>query len=229
MSEVIVALDYPDPDAAWLLVEQLPEEQWFKVGLELFTVAGPGFVHRLVEAGHPVFLDLKLHDIPHTAAGAARAAARLGAGLLTVHASGGEAMIGAAADAAASVPGAGLRILAVTVLTSLDEAALRSVMGDQARVAETVGRLAALAREAGADGAVASVQECAAVKAACGEEFLVVTPGIRLPGEAAHDQRRVATPAAAQAAGADFLVVGRSIAAAPVPAEALARVRAEIE
>jgi len=228
MSEVIIALDYPDTKSAWHMVERLPEGQWFKVGLELFTVAGPNFVRRLEDTGHPVFLDLKVHDIPHTAAGAATTAARLGARLMTVHAAGGGAMIRAAADAANAESGGRLKIVAVTVLTSLDDESLEAVMGEGARVADAVGRLAGLAREAGADGVVASVQECAAIKADCGEGFLVVTPGIRLPGDAAHDQRRVATPAVAEAAGADYIVVGRSITSAPVPAEALARVRAEL-
>lgn len=228
MSEVIVALDYPDATSAWKMVEQLPHDLWLKVGLELFTAAGPDFVRRLEDAGHPVFLDLKVHDIPHTAAGAAITAADLGARLMTVHAAGGTAMIRAAAEAAAASAGR-LEIVAVTVLTSLDDAALGAVMGQGTRVEAAVARLAALAQDAGADGVVASVQECAAIKAARGERFKVVTPGIRLPGDAAHDQRRVATPAAAEAAGADYIVVGRSITAAPVPAAALARVRAELE
>ena len=229
MSEVIVALDYPDAESAWRMVERLPGDQWFKVGLELFTAAGPDFVRRLEDAGHPVFLDLKVHDIPHTAAGAATTAAQLGARLMTVHAAGGSAMIHAAADAARSVSDGRLKIVAVTVLTSLDDEALAAVMGEGARVADAVIRLSELARDAGADGVVASVHECAGIKAACDESFLVVTPGIRLPGDVAHDQRRVATPAVAEAAGADYIVVGRSITSAPVPAEALARVRAELE
>lgn len=229
MSDVIVALDYPDAGSAWQMVERLPEGLWFKVGLELFTTAGPDFVRRLEDAGHPVFLDLKVHDIPHTAAGAATTAARLGARLMTVHAAGGSAMIRAAADAAHAESNGRLRIVAVTVLTSLDDESLGAVLGEGTRVADTVTRLARLARDAGADGVVASVHECAAIKALCGEDFIVVTPGIRLPGDTAHDQRRVATPAVAEAAGSDYIVVGRSITAAPVPAEALARVRAELE
>lgn len=226
--EVIVALDYPDPELAWDLVTRLPERTWFKVGLELFTRAGPPVVERLVGEGRHVFLDLKLHDIPNTVAGAVRAAGRLGVRLLTVHGSGGEAMLRAAAESAAlSNKGGGgdLRLLAITVLTSLDDAALASVMGPRARVAETAGRLAGLARESGIDGAVCSVSEARAVKVACGGEFLVVTPGIRLAGESADDQKRVATPAVALAAGADFLVVGRTITRADDPAGALEIVR----
>ncbi len=251
--EVIVALDVPDEAAALELAGRLPGDTWVKVGLELFTAAGPGVVERLADRGHPVFLDLKLHDIPNTAAGAVRSAARLGARLLTVHAAGGRAMLEAAAAAviasagsraSATVrPSAGpgepaarggaaahgpLRLLAVTVLTSLDDAALAEVMGPGARAEEAVGRLAALALGSGIDGAVASVSECRAVKALCGEEFLVATPGIRLAGGDVHDQKRVATPAEARAAGSDFLVVGRAITAAADPAAALDRVRSEV-
>jgi orotidine-5'-phosphate decarboxylase len=223
--EVIVALDFPDPESAWSLVEQLPEDTWYKVGLELYTRAGPPVVERLVGEGRNVFLDLKLHDIPNTVAGAVRSASRLGARLLTVHAAGGEAMLRAAADAA----GGRLRLLAITVLTSLDDAALSSVFGTGASVEETVGRLAGLARESGIDGVVSSVNECRAIKLACGEDFLVVTPGIRLAGEGAQDQARVATPAVARSAGADFLVVGRTITKATDPFAALQTVRAALD
>ena len=234
--DVIVALDFPDPDAAWNLVERLPVDTWYKVGLELFTRAGPPVVERLVGEGRNVFLDLKLHDIPNTVAGAVKSASRLGARLLTVHAAGGESMLRAAAQAAAESSNSDgadgttdrLRLLAITVLTSLDEAALSAVIGPGASVEETVGRLAGLARESGIDGAVSSVKECRAIKLACGGDFLVVTPGIRLAGQGAQDQMRVATPGTARAAGADFLVVGRTITQAADPAEALERVRAAL-
>lgn len=225
----IVALDYPSADEALAMVERLPEGTWYKVGLELFAAEGPAFVERLAARGHPIFLDLKLHDIPNTVAGAVRAAAGLGARLLTAHASGGAEMIGAAVEAArtATRPPAegGLRILAVTVLTSLDDALLEDVMGTGARVEEAVGRLAALAGGAGATGAVASVGECSAIKAICGPDFRVATPGIRLAGGEAHDQKRVATPADAREAGADWIVVGRAVTRAADPAAALERVR----
>lgn len=229
--DVIVALDYPDPDAAWELVERLPADTWYKVGLELFTRAGPPIVERLVGEGRNVFLDLKLHDIPNTVAGAVRSATRLGARLLTVHAGGGEAMLRAAAEAARDAEQGradgpeGLRLLAITVLTSLDDTGLSAVIGPGASVEETVGRLAGLARESGIDGVVSSVNECRAIKLACGEDFLVVTPGIRLAGEGVQDQQRVATPATARAAGSDYLVVGRTITRAADPVEALTRVR----
>lgn len=228
--EVIVALDYADPEDALALVDRLPVGAWYKVGLELFTRAGPALVRRLVDDGRRVFLDLKLHDIPNTVAGAARAAADLGVRLLTVHAAGGPDMLRAAAEAVrdSAAPEERVRLLGITVLTSLDDASLQYVMGRTATVAEAAGRLAGLARETGIDGVVSSVAECGAIKLACGEDFLVVTPGIRLAGESVQDQRRVATPAAARAAGADYLVVGRSITRADDPAAALARVRAEI-
>jgi len=224
--EIIVALDYPDPGQAFALVDRLPVGTWYKVGLELFTRVGPSVVERLVGDGRHVFLDLKLHDIPNTVAGAVRSVAGLGARLLTVHAAGGEAMLRAAADAAADA--GDLKLLAITVLTSLDDEALSAVMGPGSDVEEAAGRLAGLARESGIDGAVCSVNEARAIKMACGPEFLVVTPGIRLAGDAAHDQRRVATPAVAAATGADFLVVGRSITQASDPAAALQRVRSEL-
>lgn len=234
--DVIVALDYPDPETAWELVERLPMDTWYKVGLELFTRAGPPIVERLVGEGRNVFLDLKLHDIPNTVAGAVRSASSLGARLLTIHAAGGEAMLRAAAEAAGETnvsEGSGgrparLRLLAITVLTSLDDAALAAVIGPGASVEETAGRLAGLARESGIDGAVSSVNECRAIKLACGDDFLVVTPGIRLEGQGTQDQLRVATPATARAAGADYLVVGRTITGAMDPVEALERVRAAL-
>jgi orotidine-5'-phosphate decarboxylase len=229
--EVIVALDYADPDLAFALVDRLPEGTWYKVGLELFTRAGPPVVRRLVGDGRQVFLDLKLHDIPNTVAGAVRAAGEMGVRLLTLHASGGESMLRAAADAVAGqneVSGTNMRLLAISVLTSLDDAGLESVMGPGADVERAVGRLAGLARESGIDGVVSSVGECRAVKLACGPGFLVVTPGIRLAGEGTQDQKRVATPAVAKAAGADFLVVGRSITQAEEPAAALERIRFEL-
>jgi orotidine-5'-phosphate decarboxylase len=228
LPEVIVALDYPDADSAWALTERLPTDTWFKVGLELFTAVGPSIVERLVTEGRQVFLDLKLHDIPNTVAGAVSSAGRLGVRLLTIHGSGGEDMLRAASSAAQNanaVSGSDLRLLAITVLTSLDDEGLRTVMGPQAHVEETAGRLAGLARQAGVDGAVCSVNEARAVKIACGPEFLVVTPGIRLAGQSVDDQRRVATPDVACAAGADFLVVGRAITQADDPAAALATVR----
>ena len=235
--DVIVALDFPDPETAWALVERLPAGTWYKVGLELFTRAGPPIVERLVSEGRNVFLDLKLHDIPNTVAGAVRIR-------IATWSRGCSRCTRLEANRCCERPhmrppntlmvsGAGdrtdrLRLLAITVLTSLDDAALSAVIGPGASVEETVGRLAGLARESGIDGAVSSVNECRAIKLACGDEFLVVTPGIRLAGQGTQDQLRVATPATARAAGADFLVVGRTITRAADPVEALERVRAAL-
>jgi len=231
--EVVVALDLPGAAEAREMVRRLPPGTWCKVGLELFSAAGPDLVRELTAAGNPVFLDLKLHDIPNTVEGAVRAASRMGVRMMTVHASGGREMIEAAATAAARAPveegGEALEVLAVTVLTSLDDEGLSEVMGDGASAEEAVGRLAVLAEDAGAAGAVASVGECSAIKAMCGQDFRVVTPGIRLAGDDAHDQKRVATPAEAAAAGADYLVVGRTITRAEDPAAALRKVRAAAE
>lgn len=227
-AEVVVALDYPGPEPAREMAGRLPAGTWCKVGLELFAAAGPGFVEELAEEGHPVFLDLKLHDIPNTVEGAVRSAVRTGARMLTVHASGGREMMDAAAEAAreGAPAGAPVEILAVTVLTSLGDAGVESVMGAAAGgVEESVLRLARLARRGGADGVVASVGECRRLKQELGGDFRVATPGIRLPGDSAHDQQRVATPSDAARAGSDYLVVGRSITRAEDPAGALERVR----
>ncbi|MEE9207035.1 MAG: orotidine-5'-phosphate decarboxylase [Gemmatimonadota bacterium] len=226
--EVIVAIDVPEAAAAVDLVGKLPSDAWIKIGLELFAREGPAIVSRFVEEGRDVFLDLKLHDIPNTVAGAIRNVAALGARLLTVHASGGESMLRAAAQAASQAGDGTLKLLAVTVLTSLDDAEMGAIMGPGAKVEAAVGRLAGLARESGIDGVISSVAECRAVKLSCGEQFLVATPGIRLATVGADDQKRVATPSVAAQAGADFIVVGRAISGADDPAEAIRKVRAAL-
>jgi len=192
-----------------------PEVGLLKVGLELFAAEGPAAVRAAAALGRPVFLDLKLHDIPNTVEGAARSAAGSGAALLTVHASGGAAMIRAAVRGA----GPGVRILAVTVLTSLDGAALDAI-GLVGPPEAAVVRLARLAIDAGAGGIVCSPQEVAAVRAAVGPGPLLVIPGVRPAGAAKGDQARTATPAEAVAAGADVLVIGRPLRDAPDPAAA---------
>jgi len=205
---LIVALDVPQADAARTLVDRLSGAVgMFKVGSQLFTAAGPDLVHEIVAGGGKVFLDLKFHDIPNTVAGAVASAARLGVSLVDVHGLGGRAMIEAAV---------GARLLAITVLTSHDEESLGEV-GVNGSMAESVRRLAVLAKEAGADGVVASPHEVALIRGACGSGFLIVTPGIRPAGAAPGDQVRAATPAAALAAGADYLVVGRPITEAADP------------
>jgi orotidine-5'-phosphate decarboxylase len=213
-----VALDFPDALQAFDLVNRLGGScQWFKVGMELYYAAGNSFVEQLRDRGFDVFLDLKLHDIPNTVAGAVRSATRAGASLLTVHASGGAAMLAAAA-AAASAPGSP-RLLAVTVLTSMDANELAGV-GVAGTPAEQVLRLAKLAKAAGIDGMVCSAEEVGTLRAALGAQTMLVIPGIRPAGAATEDQRRIATPATAIAEGASMLVVGRPITRAADPAAA---------
>jgi orotidine-5'-phosphate decarboxylase len=222
---LIVALDAADAAAARRLVGALAGRVgMFKVGSQLFTAAGPGFVRELVERGEPVFLDLKFHDIPNTVAGAVESAVRLGVSLLDAHALGGAAVLRAAARARA---GTEARLLAITILTSHDAATLGEI-GLAGGLDDAVLRLALLARESGTDGVVASPREVAAIRAACGPGFLIVTPGIRPSGAVAHDQARAATPAAALAAGADYIVVGRPITEAADPAAAAAAIVDEL-
>jgi orotidine-5'-phosphate decarboxylase len=222
---LIVALDVPTAPLATELVDRLAGHVgMFKVGSQLFTALGPDFVHGLVGRGEKVFLDLKYHDIPNTVAAAVGEASRLGVTLLTVHALGGRAMIEAAMGA---LPALGTRLLAVTILTSHDEETLGQI-GVAGQVSDWVRRLAILAREAKADGVVASPQEVALIREACGPDVIIVTPGIRPAGAVRGDQARAATPAAALAAGADYLVVGRPIIEAPDPALAAAAIVEEM-
>jgi orotidine-5'-phosphate decarboxylase len=216
-SRVIVPLDYPSAGAALEFVARVtPVDCALKVGKELFTSAGPAFVADLVRRNFRVFLDLKFHDIPNTVAQACRAAAGLGVWMMDVHAGGGRAMLAAAREAV----GTGRdrpRLIAVTVLTSLDDAALRE-LGIAEGAAAHAQRLAGLAATTGLDGVVCSAWEAAAIKAAHGAGFLAVTPGIRLGSGEAHDQVRIATPEAAVQGGADYLVIGRPITQAADPA-----------
>jgi orotidine-5'-phosphate decarboxylase len=220
-SRIIVALDSPDLDRLGALSAALgPHVSHLKVGLEAFVALGAPAV--AAAAAHaPVFLDLKLHDIPNTVRGAAASAAALGADLLTVHASGGPAMVAAAVEAAPA-----MRVLAVTVLTSLDPATLDAV--GQRAVEEQVPRLARLAVDAGAAGIVCAPTDVAAVRAAVGPGVLLVTPGVRPAGADVGDQARVATPRAALEAGADLLVIGRPITEAADPVEAALRITKEL-
>ena len=223
---LIVALDVPDARAARALSARLEGQVgMFKVGSQLFTAAGPDVVRALVDRGHRVFLDLKFHDIPNIVAGAVAAAAGLGVSLLTIHAVGGPAMITAAASAAR---GTETRILAITVLTSFDLAALQ-LIAMTGGVEANVLRLARMAAEAGADGVVASPHEARSLRAERGADFLIVTPGIRPAGAALGDQSRAAGPGEALAAGADYLVVGRPITAAADPAAAARAIVFEME
>jgi orotidine-5'-phosphate decarboxylase len=222
---LIVALDLPDAVRARAMVDRLAGKVgMLKVGSQLFTAAGPDFVREIVARGEKVFLDLKYHDIPHTVAGSVSGASQLGVSLMTVHALGGAEMLQAAVGA---LPAMGVRLLAVTVLTSHDEESL-GALGMTGSLADSVRRLARLALDAGADGVIASPHEVAHVREACGPDFLIVTPGIRPAGSARGDQARAATPAAARAAGADYLVVGRPVLEASDPAAAVAAIVREI-
>ena len=230
---ICAALDVADPAAARKLAATLAGHVgWLKVGLELFVAHGAAALEAVAPLGLPIFLDLKLHDIPQTALAAARGAGRLGAGLVTCHASGGPAMVAAckkgllAGAAAAGKPAP--RLLAVTVLTSLGEAELQKI-GLQGTTAEVVERLARLAIDAGADGLVCSPQEVGMLRAALGAAPLLVVPGIRPASSAGtDDQKRVGTAAATVQAGADLLVIGRPLRDAPDPAAAADAFAAEI-
>jgi len=229
--KIIVALDFPDQRAALDMASRLDAALCrVKVGKELFTAAGPALVETLVARGFGVFLDLKFHDIPHTVSSACKAAARLGVWMMNVHASGGRAMMQAAREAladSASRP----KLIAVTVLTSMAQADLADI-GMQGCPEDAVLRLARLAQGAGLDGVVCSAQEARTLRAECGTEFKLVTPGIRpavrMEGRTVDDQKRVMTPRAAMEAGADYLVIGRPITQAADPVEMLRLIQQEI-
>ena len=223
---LIVALDESSASTALRLVDQLSGHVgMFKVGKQLFTREGPGFVRDLVGRGERVFLDLKFHDIPNTVSGAIAAAVDLGVSLVNVHIAGGRKMLEAAARA---VDGSETRLLGVTVLTSLDDEALAET-GVSGNVETTVPKLARLALDCGAAGVVASPREIVSVRRAWGGDFLIVTPGVRPAGSALDDQARVASPGEAVRLGADYLVMGRPITQARDPAAAAAAAAAEID
>jgi len=225
---VIVPLDVPDAESALALASRLDAKLCrVKVGKELFVAAGPDIVGRLQERGFEVFLDLKFHDIPNTVEGACRAAARLGVWMMNVHASGGAVMMRAAREAIEGVARPPL-LIAVTVLTSLRDADLEAV-GFAGGVVESVDRLARLTRECGLDGVVCSAQEATRIRDAVGSDFVLVTPGIRLPNAVADDQARVVTPAEAVRLGAHYLVIGRPITQSPDPAATLESIRQSLQ
>lgn len=224
---VVVALDFPEVESALAFAQRLdPVRCRVKVGKELFTVAGPALVEQLVGRGFDVFLDLKYHDIPTTVAAACRSAAGLGVWMINVHAGGGRTMMQAAHEALSGLPRPPL-LIAVTVLTSLGADDLRET--GHAEAPEVLAeRLARLAAASGMDGVVCSAQEAPRLRQACGPAFCLVTPGIRLADAAADDQKRIVTPQAAIANGADYLVIGRPITRAADPLAVLDRINAEI-
>ncbi|MDD5423419.1 MAG: orotidine-5'-phosphate decarboxylase [Candidatus Omnitrophica bacterium] len=221
-------------DKAMRILDKLKNDvRFFKVGLELFSSCGPGIVRRIKEAGCEVFLDLKFHDIPNTVAKAAVSAAGLSPFMFNVHALGGYDMMKRTAEAVAeeakkSPARSRPKVLAVTILTSMDEKAL-SAIGIKDKVEKAVLRLAEMAKSAGLDGVVASPAETALIREKLGKSFLIVTPGVRPAWAAVNDQKRIATPKDAIAAGADFIVVGRPITEASDPAEAVKKILSEMK
>lgn len=224
---LIVALDVSSAAEAQRIVTALGDSvQTYKVGMQLYTAQGPGIVRELISSGRKVFLDLKYHDIPNTVAAAVREAAQLGISMLTVHASGGIKMLRSATDAARE-SNRELKILAVTVLTSLNENNLHET-GVSGRLEDQVVRLASAALNSGCAGVVSSAHEVKCLRAKLGNEFLAVTPGVRPAGTAHGDQARVVTPAEAISAGASHIVVGRPITAAPDPVQQAEKILLEI-
>lgn len=224
---LIVALDVPSAAQAQKIISALGESvTFYKVGMQLYTAEGPSLVRELVGSGRRVFLDLKYHDIPNTVAAAVREAGKLGVSLLTVHGSGGSKMLRAAADAARESNPA-MKVVAVTVLTSMDQDDLNEIM--HGNLGEQVVYLAGLALRAGCHGVVSSAREVSALRTRLGKDFLVVTPGVRPAGAAHGDQARVVTPAEAIAAGSTHLVVGRPITGAANPAQEAEKIIQEIK
>lgn len=225
---VIVALDYDNKDTALAFVDKLDSSLCkLKVGKEMFTLFGPEFVKALIAKGFDVFLDLKFHDIPNTVAKACKAAAELGVWMVNVHASGGLPMMQAAKEAIAASTNPQTKLIAVTVLTSMDEAQLADVVSGVTPEQQVL-RLAALTEKAGLDGIVCSAQEASALREKHSDDFLLVTPGIRPVGADAGDQKRVMTPPDAMKAGVSYLVMGRPITKAEDPIAVLKAVNASI-
>lgn len=231
--KLIVALDFDNLHSANQTVSQLRGfVEWFKIGGQLFTAAGPTSVETFRNLGKKVFLDLKFHDIPNTVAGAVAAAAKTGANMINMHASGGLEMMRAACEAA-DMQADALEIprpllLGVTILTSIDERSFQRDFDTKRKLRDQVAYLAELSQQAGLDGVVASPLEIEIVRRVCGERFLIVTPGVRPRWAAAGDQRRIRTPSEAIEAGADYIVIGRPITGADNPREAAENILQEI-
>ncbi|OIQ48717.1 MAG: orotidine 5'-phosphate decarboxylase [Gammaproteobacteria bacterium MedPE] len=221
-SKVVVALDFDDQNKALAFVDTIdPQSCRLKVGKEMFTYFGPEFVKQLVAKGFDVFLDLKFHDIPNTVAKAVAAAAKLGVWMVNVHASGGEKMMRAAKEALVPYGDKAPILIAVTVLTSMEHSELE-LIGVDAELDEHVVRLASLTKDCGLDGVVCSAQEATRLKSELGNQFQLITPGIRPAGSAVGDQKRIMTPEKAVAAGSDYLVIGRPITQSETPQQVLA-------
>ncbi|XIU97035.1 orotidine-5'-phosphate decarboxylase [Escherichia coli] len=228
-SPVVVALDYHNRDAALAFVDKIdPRDCRLKVGKEMFTLFGPQFVRELQQRGFDIFLDLKFHDIPNTAAHAVAAAADLGVWMVNVHASGGARMMTAAREALVPFGKDAPLLIAVTVLTSMEASDLAD-LGVTLSPADYAERLAALTQKCGLDGVVCSAQEAVRFKQVFGQEFKLVTPGIRPQGSEAGDQRRIMTPEQALAVGVDYMVIGRPVTQSVDPAQTLKAINASLQ
>lgn len=220
-SPIIVAVDFSDTKSAWNFIDQVdPKDCRLKIGKELFTHAGPDFIRQIKQKGFDIFLDLKFHDIPNTVAKAVAAAADLGVWMTNVHACGGARMMEAAKDALYSYGKDAPMLIAVTVLTSMESSDLKEI-GINVSPLEQATKLALLAKNCGLDGVVCSAKEVQSFRTRLGSDFKLVTPGIRPAGSTPDDQRRIMTPQRAQAAGSDYLVIGRPITQAKDPTKAL--------
>lgn len=225
-SKIIVALDFPDEASTMKLIERInPGLCRLKIGKELFTRCGPDLVKKIVNSGYDVFLDLKYHDIPNTVANACKAAADLGVWMMNIHALGGPAMLTAARNALSDSDSP--LLIAVTILTSSSDDDLKAV-GINLSTGDMVKRLALLSRDQGLDGVVCSAQEASDLKSSLGQNFILVTPGIRLPADDPGDQKRIVSPADAVRQGSDYLVIGRPITQADDPGQKLLTINSEI-
>jgi orotidine-5'-phosphate decarboxylase len=228
-SPIIIAVDFADVKSAWNFIDRVePKDCRLKIGKELFTHAGPEFIKQIMQKGFDVFLDLKFHDIPNTVAKAVTAAADLGIWMTNVHASGGARMMTAAKDALYSYGKDAPILIAVTVLTSMESTDLQEI-GINASPLEQATKLAMLAKNCGLDGVVCSAKEVQSFRTRLGSDFKLVTPGIRPAGSNPDDQRRIMIPQRAQAAGSDYLVIGRPITQAEDPARALKTILATLD
>lgn len=223
----IIALDFPGEKEVFTFLQQFEAKLFVKIGMELYMQEGPSIVHKVKELGHDVFLDLKLHDIPNTVKSAMKGLARLGVDLVNVHAAGGQAMMEGALEGLDAGTAAGqsrAKLIAVTQLTSTTEEQMQREQAIPLTLNESVLHYASLTKQAGLDGVVCSVHEARAIADACGEDFLRVTPGIRMLGGEAHDQKRIATPDGARQDGSSLIVVGRAITGATNPVQAYEQV-----